>query len=311
MLEINKIHNLDVLEGLKNIDDNSISCCVTSPPYFGLRDYGIVGQIGLENSLEEYVNKLVLVFTEVYRVLKNDGTLWLNIGDSYTSQGGSRKSCIKTITSQGSRRNEEPDKSRKIPIEFKNKELMGVPWRLAFALQKFGWYLRSDIIWAKGISFNEKFSGSCMPESCKDRPTRSHEYLFLLTKSTKYYYNYEAVQEDGVYPAGTKAAKGSGTREGNRRSAEYAVYSGKRNLRSVWTIQTKPYKKAHFATFPPKLIEPCIKAGCPQNGIVLDPFMGSGTTAFVCKLLNKNFIGFELNTDYCKISEERLNNAGK
>lgn len=308
MIEINKIHNIDVLQGLKQLDEKSIHCCVTSPPYFGLRDYGIEGQIGLENSLDDYINKLVEVFGEVYRTLKDDGTLWLNLGDSYANtacgsfNGGG--SAFKGRDMEGISNSGNIDKIKSSGL--KQKDLMGVPWRVAFALQKFGWYLRSDIIWAKGVSFNNKFSGSCMPESCKDRPTKSHEYLFLLTKSPKYYYNYEFVQEDGIFPAGTKAAKGSGTRKGNRRGNDYAIYSGKRNLRSVWTIQTKPYREAHFATFPEKLVEPCIKAGCPENGIVLDPFMGSGTVAFVSKFLNKNYIGFELNPKYCEIANKRL-----
>jgi len=310
MLELNKIHCGDSLQLLKQIDDKSIHCCVTSPPYFGLRNYGVDGQIGLENSLQKYITNLVNVFAEVHRVLRDDGTFWLNIGDSYNSnQAGKNSGGF-----QGKRKLEDrygekerlPGTGKSKTTELKSKELMGVPWRLAFALQNFGWYLRRDIIWAKGVSFNDKFSGSCMPESTKDRPTTSHEYLFLLTKSPKYFYDYVGVQEDGVWPAGTKAAKGSGDREGNRRGDDYAIYSGKRNLRSVWTIQTKPYKKAHFATFPEKLVEPCIKAGTKENGIVLDPFAGSGTTCAVAKKLNRNYLGLELNPDYVKLAEERI-----
>ena len=384
MLEVNQIYNLDVLEGLKQLDDKSIHCCVTSPPYFGQRDYGVEGQYGLENSLKEYVDNLVKVFAEIHRVLRDDGSFWLNIGDSYANtacgsfNGGGK--CFKGRDMQGVSTSGNSNKITSSGL--KQKDLMMVPARVGIALCDWGWYLRSDIIWAKGISFNDKYSGSCMPESCRDRPTQSHEHIFLLTKSPKYFYDKVAVEEDGVWPAGTKAAKGSGTREGNRRGDNYAVYSGKRNLRSVWTIPVKPYKKAHFATYPEKLVEPCVKAGTSEKGccskcgnpivriinkkrimrhelppddpnyrpgrytvksdglddyakgggqafshsetlgweksckcenseivpcVLLDPFIGSGTSGAVAKKLGRSFIGFELNPEYCKIANDRIN----
>jgi len=309
-VKINQIHNIDALEGLKQLPDQSVQCVVTSPPYWGLRNYKVEGQLGLEKTPDEYVQNLVNVFNEVWRVLKDDGTVWLNIGDTYSSY---KDQSVRNQTVAGHSRDEPAHglaSNRNGAVlkqcGLKHKELVGIPWRVAFALQKAGWYLRSDIIWAKAISFCDKYVGSCMPESVRDRPTRSHEYIFLLTKQPYYFYDKEAIKEDGVWPAGTKAAKGSGKREGNRREEAYAVYNGKRNPRSVWAIQTKPYKEAHFATFPEKLIEPMIKAGTKSDDVILDPFMGSGTSAVVAKKLNRNFIGFELNKDYCKIAQNRL-----
>ena len=289
MLKINKIYNMDCLEGLKLLDDNSIDCCVTSPPYYGLRDYGVDGQIGLENTLEEYIKNLVIVFREVKRVLKDEGTLWLNLGDSYAGSG-------------------------KVPASLKPKDLIGVPWRVAFALQENGWYLRQDIIWHKP---------NAMPESVKDRPTKAHEYIFLFSKSKHYYYDYEAIKEPCVNgdpnpPKGSKGVLGN-MHQGRRKQdlvgkPQYTGFNARykpreyRNKRSVWTIPTKPFKEAHFATFPEKLIEPCILAGCPVGGIVLDPFMGSGTTAQVALELQRNFVGFELNPKYIEIAGKyRLN----
>lgn len=288
MLKINKIYNMDCLEGLKLLDDNSIDCCVTSPPYYGLRDYGVDGQIGLENTLEEYIKNLVIVFREVKRVLKDEGTLWLNLGDSYAGSG-------------------------KGP-SLKPKDLMGVPWRVAFALQEDGWYLRSDIIWYKP---------NAMPESVKDRPTKAHEYIFLFSKSKHYYYDYEAIKEpcvdgDPNPPRGSKGVLGN-INQGRRKQdlvgkRQYTGFNERykpreyRNKRTVWAVPTIPFKELHFATFPPKLIEPCILAGCPVGGIVLDPFMGSGTTAQVALELQRNFVGFELNPKYIEIAEKyRLN----
>jgi DNA modification methylase len=255
----------DVREVLKTLDDKSVQCVVTSPPYWGLRDYGVDDQLGLEATPEEFVENMVDVFREVKRVLRNDGTLWLNLGDT-----------------------------------FFNKNLLGMPWRVALALQADGWYLRSDIIWNKP---------NPMPESVADRPTKSHEYIFLLTKSAKYYYDAEAIKENGEYPAGTKAAKGSAKRYStdlvNSRPPEYKVYDGLRNKRSVWRITTKPYKGAHFATFPEELPETCIKAGTQKGDVVLDIFAGSGTTLRVASKLGRKVIGIELNPEYIKILKKR------
>jgi len=252
----------DVREVLKTFDDESVQCVVTSPPYYGLRDYGFDGQLGLEETPEEYVNNMVDVFKEVKRVLRKDGTVWLNLGDSYTStaQGTfNTPSPIQSGEASQARANYRPFTG------LKPKDLVGVPWRVAFALQADGWYLRSDIIWAKG---------SCMPESVTDRPTKSHEYIFLLTKSQKYYYDYEAIKEKGVYPAGTKGAKGSVERFStdlvNSRPPEYKIYDGTRNKRSVWKMNPQPFKGAHFATFPEELPEICIKAGTSKAGCCAD-----------------------------------------
>lgn len=312
MLEINDIYNMDCLSGLKLLDDNSIDCCVTSPPYYGLRDYGEDKQIGLEETPEEYVQKLVEVFREVRRVLKQEGTLWLNLGDSFWNR--------RSINGQDwhgklEKRKEYMLRSGGKNHEYlKSKDLIGIPWLVAFALQRDGWYLRSDIVWNKP---------SCMPESVKDRPTRSHEYIFLLTKSNKYYYDHEAIKEEAVNgdpnpPRGSKgnAVPNKGIREDKKRGEFSGKYGDKsfrairqlRNKRDVWTITNQPFKEAHFATYPPKLIEPCIVAGCPVDGIVMDPFMGSGTTAMVAIQNKRNFIGFELNKEYIEIANKfRLN----
>lgn len=257
----------DAQDVLARLPDRSVQSIVTSPPYWGLRDYGIEGQIGLEASVESFLDKLVAVFREARRVLKDEGTLWLNIGDSYTS---------------GNRGWRAPDKKNparamsvrpETPAGLKPKDLIGVPWRLAFALQKDGWYLRSDIVWNKP---------NAMPESVKDRPTRSHEFLFLLTKNEHYLYNSNAVLE-------------------NRDDGQ-----GKRNRRSVWSINTEPFRDAHFATFPPALIEPCILAGTNPGDYVLDPFFGSGTVGVVCGWRSRNFIGIELNPDYLSLAARRI-----
>lgn len=266
----------DCVESMKALPDQSINCCVTSPPYFGLRDYGVDGQIGLEQTPEEYVTKMVEVFREVRRVLRDDGTLWLNIGDSYG----------------------------------KGKQLLGIPWRVAFALQGDGWVLRQEIIWNKP---------NAMPESVKDRCTKAHEQIFLLSKCPRYYFDSEAMKEDAVGGQTGKAA--SFKREGSKREQtipsqaygthrperEDVSYNGeKRNRRSVWSVATRPYKGAHFATFPPALIEPCILAGCQAGGVVLDPFGGSGTTAGVAIANGRNAILCELNVDYCSLVEGRV-----
>ena len=304
------------------LPDQRVQCVVTSPPYWGLRAYKGVGErgIGLEKTPEEYVANLVEVFREVRRVLRDDGTVWLNLGDCYyTTPRGNRPGDFSTSALTNPKRQDDMDRGNASPKQatnvgslhagpnrthvqkgLKHKDLLGLPWLVAFALRADGWYLRSDIIWAKGVSFRPEFSGSVMPESVTDRPTRAHEYLFLLTKRERYYWNRVAAKEKGVYGPGTKAAKGSGTREGNRRGGNaknlttaltanqarlvartkvaraagiahdvgvasvgdgYATYSGLRNLRDVWAIGTRPYTEAHFATFPPGLVYPCLSIG--------------------------------------------------
>jgi DNA modification methylase len=338
MLEINKIYNMDCVEGTKLMDDESVNCCVTSPPYWNLRDYGVAGQIGLEPTLELYIEKMVEVFREVRRVLRNDGTLWLNLGDSYASST-SNKHDEKWIDPA----NPKKGGTRCRTDEINPKNLIGIPWRVAFALQADGWYLRSDIIWAKP---------NPMPESVTDRPTKAHEYIFLLSKSAKYYYDYQAIKEPLAKAShqrlaqdianqkgservpgkanGTMKAVASGLTFGGKKGREYTpdkddpnfrngseqwgreyvpTPDGKANKRTVWTVTAQPFKESHFATFPPKLIEPCILAGCPKDGIVLDPFMGSGTTAMVAAQLQRNYIGLELNPKYITIAEKsRLKN---
>ncbi len=312
-METNIIHSGDSELVLKTLPDNSIDCCVTSPPYYGLRDYGKKKQIGLEKTPEEYIDRLVAVFIEVYRVLKPTGTLWLNIGDSYAGSGkgaathADNAKRYKQGTNKGTL---SPSTAIKIQ-GYKPKELIGVPWMLAFALRRSGWYLRQDIIW------NKK---NPMPESVKDRCTKAHEYIFLLTKSKKYYYDYEAIMEEAAYD-GRKDTRSKGSHKYSqgvtglapqnfaaRAHDRWVIKDGKfmRNKRSVWTVATKPFKEAHFAVFPEQLITDCIKAGCPENGIVLDPFFGAGTTGVVAQRLNRNFIGIELNPEYIDIAIKRI-----
>lgn len=290
----------DVLEKLAQLEDESVNTCVTSPPYWGLRDYGILGQIGLEQNPDDYINKMVEVFREVKRVLKDDGTLWLNIGDSYS---GSGKGPAGNLGKKHNERHLEKKTGGLVPEGTKPKDLVGIPWMLAFALRADGWYLRQDIIWAKP---------NPMPESVKDRCTKSHEYVFLLSKSPKYYFDSEAMKEDGVIPAGTKGAKGSVERQGikgvNARPPVYKIYDGKRNKRDVWFVKTKPFAGAHFAVMPEELVEPCILAGCPEGGVVLDPFTGSGTVGVVSLRHNRNFTGIEINPEYAEIANKRIEN---
>jgi DNA modification methylase len=306
-MELNKIYCMDCLDGMRKIDDNTIDCCVTSPPYWGLRDYGNDDQLGLEETPEQYVSNMVQVFAEVRRVLKPEGTLWLNLGDSYAmSSMRGKNSEFKGAVNQSNVGIVNIKKS--IPDGLKPKDLVGIPWRTAFALQADGWWLRQDIIWHKP---------NPMPESVTDRCTKAHEYIFLLTKSAKYYYDNEAIKEDSVDPVKSKKRyeyNFSGrpglimpdgklqqiAPEGKRE------FNLKRNKRSVWTVTTKPYKEAHFATYPPDLIEPCILAGCPDDGIVLDPFMGSGTTAEVALKHNRHFVGFEIGQKYVDIANKRI-----
>lgn len=289
----------DAIEQLRTIPDKSVNTCVTSPPYYGLRDYGVESQIGLEETPEEYIEKLVEVFREVKRVLCDDGILWVNIGDSYSGSGKGPKGKI-------SRDCQDMDKIGKggnIPMGTKPKDLMGIPWMLAFAMRNDGWYLRQDIIWAKN---------NPMPESVKDRCTRSHEYIFMLTKSKKYWFDHEAMQEDAVSQSGA-GAKFGGYKYGDSEDPKYQCYSGnkykpngKRNKRDVWNCSVAITKDAHFAVFPKELIEPCILAGCPEDGWVLDPFSGSGTSGIVAVNNDRNFIGIELNPEYIDITERRV-----
>lgn len=276
--------------------------CITSPPYFGLRDYGVDGQIGLEPTPAEYVERLVEVFRAVWDVLVDDGTLWLNLGDSYANDGkwgghtGGKHAKVLHVSPIG---------RNKRYTGLKPKDLLGIPWRVAFALQSDGWYLRSDIIWHKP---------NPMPESVTDRPTKAHEYLFLLAKSERYYYDAEAIAESGSgRTAGNRRYKYDGlpgyeTKQGILSVADKEW--AKRNRRSVWTVPTAPFSGAHFATFPRALIEPCILAGCPAGGVVLDPFMGSGTTGQVATDLGRKFIGCELNPAYIELHNMRRTTTG-
>lgn len=297
----------DCLELMKTLPDKSVQTCVTSPPYWGLRDYGVEGQLGLEKTPEEYVSKMVEIFREVKRTLKDDGTLWLNLGDSY-AQGGSGgcsgKSTLQGYTGDHVKLGQMQGKSlpRKAPDGLKPKDLVGIPWRVAFALQSDGWYLRQDIIWHKP---------NAMPESVRDRCTKSHEYIFLLSKSEKYFFDGKAIKEPSV---GAQCGNKKQPRQvpshadGTLRTNLHKIKaSDTRNKRSVWSVTTKPFKGAHFATYPMDLIEPCILAGSPIGGVVLDPFLGSGTTGVVAKNLNREFIGIELNEEYFNIAQKRIN----
>lgn len=302
----------NVLETLKDVQACSVQCVVTSPPYYGLRDYGVDGQIGLEPTPEAYVEQLVNVFREVRRVLKDDGTVWLNLGDSYWGGKGSNANLDKGIENRISegRTIQRPQtriqNMKVIPTNGKHesikpKDLIGIPWMVAFALRNDGWYLRSEIIWAKR---------NCMPESVKDRPTRSHEQIFLLSKSKKYYYDYEAIMTPTKGNEHDKRSRVSRKRFPNDKvnGIRKAGYYPKANARDVWHISTKPYREAHFATFPPDLIEPCILAGSKEGDTVLDPFNGSGTTGEVSIKHNRNYIGCELNPDYVRLTRRRLSN---
>lgn len=333
----------DALETLKRLPDESVHCCVTSPPYFGLRDYGVEGQIGLEPTPDEYIANLVSVFREVRRVLRSDGTLWVNIGDSYAgswgnASGHNRGSGTQRSISRGSIVKDQAERNGNYvpPAKYgfkesgiKQKDLIGIPWMLAFALRSDGWFLRQDIVWNKP---------NPMPESVTDRCTKSHEYIFLFSKSAKYFYDHEAIKDPikdvslarlgrGI-SAGHKNVEGAPGQlvhslhsprfnvkfGGNNRCPGARLQSGNNwlpnargaNKRSVWTVSTKPYRGAHFATFPPDLIDPCVKAGCPQDGIVLDPFAGSGTSGQVAAALGRNAILIELNQDYCELIKERV-----
>jgi DNA modification methylase len=320
----------DCLTILRTLPAASVHCVVTSPPYFGLRDYGADGQIGLEQTPAEYVAKLVEVFREVRRVLRDDGTVWLNLGDSYNGSGGAGGD----YRPGGLKEGQPKYPGRRIDV-LKPKDLIGIPWRVALALQADGWYLRSDIIWHKP---------NPMPESVTDRPTKSHEYLFLLSKSERYYYDSEAIKEPSITDdmrrpygsegawqmdgrpvehrpngqlrgkAGKNAFRGQGAeRDGatgpaNRdgRDMQDVGVGTTRNKRSVWTVATRPYKEAHFATYPVELVQPCILAGSPADGTVLDPFNGAGTTGVAAIGLGRQYIGIDINSEYLDMADRRL-----
>jgi DNA modification methylase len=291
----------DVRTRLAEIPDKSVQSCITSPPYWGLRDYGEDAQIGLEESPQDYVDAMVKVFREVKRVLRDDGTLWLNLGDSYS---GSGKGPAGNLGATHDERNMEKKHSAIVPDGLKPKDLVGIPWRVAFALQADGWYLRQDIIWAKP---------NPMPESVTDRCTKSHEYLFLLSKSSKYYFDNQAIKEPAVSDVGNAQIRFGGNKYGDSNDPKHATKSGNvwkptitRNKRDVWTINTKPFKGAHFAVMPEALVEPCILAGSRGGDTIFDPFTGSGTVAVVALSNGRNFIGTELNPEYAEISINRI-----
>lgn len=296
------IHTGDALEVLRTLPSESVHACVTSPPYFGLRDYGVPGQIGLEPSPAEYVERLVAVFRDVQRVLRPDGTLWLNIGDSYASDskggGGVGRSTLVGTTNDG---NGQLFRPRRIDHGAKPKDLLGVPWMVAFALRTAGWFLRSDIIWAKP---------NPMPESVTDRPTKSHEHVFLFSKAQRYYYDAKAIAEPSVTGAagitgGAYAPPGQSP-HGNARGAVSSSETSTRNARDVWTIATQPFSGAHFACMPRALAERCVIAGSPRGGLVLDPFTGAGTTGLVAAMNGRSFVGAEINGEYAAMARERI-----
>ncbi len=309
-METDTVINGDALTVLRTLPDNSVNCCVTSPPYYALRDYGVDGQIGREETPTLYVARLTEIFREVRRVLMPDGTLWLNIADTYCGKGNQgdfldpkypNGRTGQTVALNGKVENCKP------------KDMIGIPWMLAFALRNNGWYLRSDIIWQKE---------NPMPESAKDRPSRCYEHVFLLSKSRKYYFDMYSIAEP---IAETTARRMMGARSVTSKHSEPIPGQDKvqkinmprdansitdipttRNKRDVWVINTYPYHGGHFAAFPPKLAETCISAGCPVGGVVIDPFLGSGTTALVAKSLGRHYIGIELNADYCTLAENRI-----
>lgn len=352
IIEANRVIIGDVREVAKILPDCSVNCIVTSPPYWGLRDYGTAewvggdvscdhrvgnqvsdnkaknaiksgvrpgcdaskcrlcgairkdNQIGLESTPQEHVAIMVDVFRELRRVLRDDGTLWLNYGDCYATSANGRSAADTKAAGNDDRTYRDKPFST-VSGNLKPKDLVGMPWRIALALQDDGWYLRSDIIWSKT---------NPMPESVTDRPTKSHEYIFLLAKSERYYYDADAIREPKALSTILDPRTNS---NGHRRDRDYPGQpnnggtnlggpDGYRNKRTVWTISTKPYKEAHFATFPPDLIKPCILAGCPEGGIVLDPFIGSGTVAQVAIELRRNWLGIELNPEYAELTQRRI-----
>ena len=296
----------DAVSSLKGLPDGGVRTCVTSPPYWGLRDYGNDNQIGLEATLSEFVESLCLVFDEVWRVLADDGTLWVNLGDSYAGASLSRASN----NGRAGYGNPREGTFSRLGDGLKPKELVGIPWRFAFAMQARGWYLRQDIIWAKP---------NPMPESVTDRCTKSHEYIFLFSKQPKYFFDSVAIREPLAESSLGRLAQHVESQVGSTRANAGAKTNGNmkalgdpeagRNKRSVWNVGVASFKDAHFAVYPPALIEPCIKAGSAENDTVLDPFSGSGTTGEVALKLGRNYVGCELNPDYAKLSEKRLTDA--
>ena len=296
---------------METLPEQSVHCCVTSPPYFGLRDYGHEGQIGLESTPDAYVQQLVEVFRAVRRVLRDDGTLWLNLGDSYSDGGTGANSRNRNATNENATGTSDAKKFRGVlPARgdgLKPKDLIGIPWRVAFALQADGWYLRQDIIWHKP---------NPMPESVTDRCTKAHEYVFLLSKGPRYWFDAAAIHEDALtdLPIVDKSARSRNrlvsTAAGREGTDAYgsigAVAPGKRNKRSVWTITTQPFAEAHFATMAPELAETCIAAGCPAGGTVLDPFGGAGTTGLVADRMQRDAVLCELNPEYIQIAKRRI-----
>lgn len=308
----------DCRKALGQIECESVQCCVTSPPYWGLRDYGERGQIGLERNFLKYQATLVEIFSEVFRVLKPDGTLWLNLGDAYCGNGGQYGDAKSTL--QGRKQSGSQGAKRFVKVGFKRKDLIGIPWRIAFALQEFGWYLRCDIIWHKK---------NVMPESVRDRPTRAHEYLFLLTKSQNYHYDAKAIMEP---VSGTAHSRGAGVnpkaalpsansrfsidrdvQHANRKVKQNRSFSDavkglvfERNKRSVWEIAAAPSEGEHFAAFPEALVKPCILAGSQVGDTVMDPFAGTGTTQAVAKDFGRKSVGIELSKSYCDLAVKRL-----
>ena len=308
-METDRILCGDALEMLRTLPDNSVHCCVTSPPYYVLRDYGVDGQIGREDTPAQYVARLTDVFSEVRRVLRPSGTLWLNIADTYAGKGNQGDSIDPKYPN--GRTGQTVAINRRVE-GCKAKDMIGIPWMLAFALRDSGWYLRSDIIWMKA---------NPMPESCKDRPSRCYEHVFLLTKSRSYYYDAAAIAEPVAESTPMRMRRKFGKNKysagipgqahqhlNDYRPNGYAEEDIPllRNKRDVWQINSVPYKGAHFAAYPPKLVETCLLAGCPQDGIVLDPFLGSGTTAAVAKQMGRHYIGIELNPDYCELAKQRI-----
>lgn len=302
----------DARKRLAELPAGSVRTCITSPPYFGLRDYGESDQMGLEETPDAYVAEMVLLFREVWRVLADDGTLWLNLGDSYAGSGKGRNADGSANVDPNSKQSTSLGTilgtlHKATPEGLKPKDLIGIPWRVAFALQADGWYLRQDIIWAKP---------NPMPESVTDRCTKSHEYVFLLSKSARYYYDHESVKEPTVTNVGDAQIRFGGNKYGDSDDPLHATKSGnvwipsdKRNKRDVWTISTKPFKGAHFAVMPESLVEPCVLAGSAEGDTVLDPFTGSGTVAVVALRHGRNFVGIELNSNYGEIAKERITNA--
>ena len=299
---------------LSSLNAGSIQTCITSPPYWGLRDYGQDDQIGLEQSPDAYVSELVDVFRGVWNVLADDGTLWLNLGDSYASSGGisspDRSHSGGTRKERGIQASSMSrggvNKPNSINGSIKAKDLIGIPWRVAFALQDYGWYLRSEIIWHKP---------NPMPESVTDRPTKSHEHIFLFSKQPKYFYDHEAIKEPALWADDKRNGGGRFTYGGKRAENDgfiqqsFVTVNDTRNKRDVWTVATKPFSGAHFAVYPPELIEPCVLAGSKEGDFVLDPFSGSGTTGEVALKHGRNYVGLELNPDYAALSEKRITEA--